>query len=97
MEAPACNSSRDARPSRSPRTRRGADNVGSLDRTLYSWPDGSLAEEADSNECALPGAQEKTGYAEHRVARHRARLEFGLTRAQSKLRHSLAMNPSDLP
>src|SRR5882757_1875776 len=28
---------------------------------------------------------EKTGYADHRVARHRSRLDFGLTRAQLNL------------
>src|ERR1700674_2009025 len=28
------------------------------------------------------GRKEKTGYADHRVARHRSRLSFGLTRAQ---------------
>src|SRR5258707_3685461 len=29
--------------------------------------------------------KEKTGYADHRVARHRSRLDFGLTRAQLNL------------
>jgi hypothetical protein len=39
---------------------------------------------------------EKTGYADHRVARHRSRLDFGLTRAQLNLAQK-ACKPCQTP
>jgi len=43
-----------------------------------------------------PSANEKTGYADHRVARHRSRLDFGLTRAQLNLAQK-AFKPCQTP